>query len=61
MANDELIIEDDPVFILRGKDDEIYMIDDPMMIKKLESIFEQHNEIEALQIALPMLNPKKYK
>jgi len=37
------------------------MIDDPMMIKKLESIFEQHNEIEALQIALPMLNPKKYK
>jgi hypothetical protein len=56
-----VITDDDKVFIVKGKDEELYMVDDPAMIRKLELIFEEHNEAEALKIVLPMLNPKKYK
>lgn len=60
-CKDELITEDDKVLIVKGKDGEIYMVDDPAMIQKLELIFEEHNETEALKIALPILNSKRYK
>ena len=53
--------EDDNVLIVRGKDDEIYFIDDPLLIIKLEAIFKSFPAAGAMSIVLPMLNPKKHK
>ena len=58
---DFLTRDDDSVFIVNGKDDEIYFIDDPDIILKLSTITNKFPEAEALEIMLPMLNPEKYK
>lgn len=50
----------EPVFLIRGADDEIYMIDDIETVRTFEKLFNELPEDEALKIALPLLNPQKY-
>ena len=57
----EKIIENDRVYIVKGTDEEIYLIDDPEMIAMLDQIFNNHPEDEAMALVLPLLNPQKYK
>jgi hypothetical protein len=52
---------DDNVFILNGKDDEIYLIENKSIIQKLQNITEKYPEETAMSMILAMLNPKRYK
>ena len=56
-------IEDEPVFLLRGDDDEIYIIDDLEMINTLEATVKSmtgksDNEIGSALLAI--VNPERY-
>jgi len=51
---------DDNVFIVNGKNGEMYLVDDPAMIKKCNKITRGHSETEALDLILKIINPGKY-
>jgi len=51
---------DDNVFIVNGKDEEIYLIEDKTVILKLQTITSNYSETEAMAMILPMLNPGRY-
>ncbi len=51
---------DDKVFLISGMDDEIYIIEDPVTIKKMEKITKTHPEVVALKMMLQEVNPKRY-
>lgn len=54
---------DEPVFLLRGEDDEIYFIDDPDMIGTLEAIVKSmkgKSEKEISRELLAIVNPENY-
>jgi len=56
-------MKDEPVFLLRGEDDEIYMIVDPDMIRRLEAKVKELQGMEDDEIGrhlLAMVNPDKY-
>ncbi len=52
--------KDEPILLVRGRDNEVYLIDDPEMIFELEEIFAQFPEEDALNMVLPIINPEKY-
>ena len=56
-------IDDDPVFLLRGDDDEIYFIDDPEMIERLEAIVKsmkgKADKVIGSEL-LKVVNPERY-
>jgi hypothetical protein len=63
MKKQDLITEDDRVFLLTGKDDEIYIIDDPSIIARLDAKVNElkgMDETEIQKHLLPIVNPKKY-
>lgn len=54
---------DDPVFLLRGAGDEIYLIDDPEMIDKLEvtiKIMKGKSEDEITEQLIKIVHPERY-
>lgn len=56
-------IDNDPIFLLRGEDDEIYYIDDIEMINTLEAkvrSMKGQNEDEITEQLLIIVNPDKY-
>jgi len=58
------ITDDDTVFLLRGDDDEIYMIDDPVMVRKLEAKVKELSGMSDNEIGrrlLAIVNPDKYR
>ena len=65
MKKQDSISEDDKVFILRGDDlDEIYIVDDPATITKLDGIIDDlkgMDETEISRYLLSVVNPGKYK
>jgi hypothetical protein len=56
-------IDDDPVFLLRGDDDEIYYIDDPEVIDilnaKIQSMKGKSDKVIGKEL-LKMVNPERY-
>ncbi len=56
-------IDDEPVFLLRGDDDEIYYIDDPDMIhtldEKVKSMKGKSDDEIGVEL-LKIVNPEKY-
>ena len=62
MTNDKHI-NDDPLFILRGDDDELYLIDDPEIIAELDATVEAAQGVSDDEITRQLLaiaNPLKY-
>ncbi len=56
-------IEDEPVFLLRGEDDEIYYIDDIEMINTLEAKVKSmkgKSDDEIGSALLAIVNPERY-
>lgn len=56
-------IEDEPVFLLRGEDEEIYFIDDPEMIDRLEALVKSmqgKSDDEIGKALLTIVNPDRY-
>jgi len=56
-------IDDGPVFLLRGDDDEIYFIDDPEMIDRLEALVKSmkgKSDKEIGKALLTIVNPDRY-
>ena len=56
-------INDDSVFLLRGEDGEIYVIEDPDTIADLEATvkaLEDKDDDEIVKQLLRIVNPKKY-
>lgn len=56
-------IDNDPIFLLRGDDDEIYYIDDIEMINTMEAkvrSMKGQNEDEITEQLLIIVNPDKY-
>lgn len=56
-------IDDDPVFLLRGDDGEIYYIDDLEMVTTLEAVVKAmkgKSEKEIGSELLKIVNPEKY-
>lgn len=54
---------DDPLFILRGDDDELYLIDDPEIIAELDATVEAAQGVSDDEITRQLLaiaNPLKY-
>ena len=57
------IKEDEPVFLLRGADDEVYFIDDPALVSKLNAKVNELRgmaEDEITKYLLKIVNPEKY-
>ena len=57
------ITENDAVFILRGEDEEMYLIDDVKVIEKLEAKVKELDGAPEKEIArhlLKIVNPGKY-
>ena len=55
---------DEPVFILQGEDEELYLIDDIKMIARLDAKVDElkgMDENEVIKHLLPIVNPEKYK
>lgn len=62
MTNDKHI-NDDPVFLLRGDDEEIYYIDDPEMIERLDAKVKSmkgKSDDEIGRALLTIVNPDRY-
>lgn len=56
-------IEDEPVFLLRGDDDEIYYIDDPEVISILDAkvkSMQGKSDDEIGSALLAIVNPERY-
>lgn len=56
-------IDDEPVFLLRGADDEIYIIDDPDLISTLKATVKSmkgKSDTEIGKALLIIVNPEKY-
>lgn len=54
----------DDVFILKGEDEEMYLIDDPAIIEKLDQKIHELTGIaedKVIQHLLHIVNPGKYK
>lgn len=56
-------IEDEPVFLLRGEDEEIYYIDDPEVISILDAkvkSMQGKSDDEIGSALLAIVNPERY-
>lgn len=51
---------EEEVFLVNGKDAEIYIVDDKRAVKQMEGIAASHTEDEARDIILKIINPEKY-
>lgn len=63
MKKRDLISEDDKVFIVKGADDELYMIDDPSIIARLDAKVKELKGMDEIEIGkqlLSIVNPEKY-
>jgi hypothetical protein len=55
--------ENDDVFILRGKDEEMYLVDDPEVIARLDKKIRELQgmaDTEIIKHLLQIVNPQKY-
>lgn len=52
--------DDEKVFLVNGQMDEIYIIDDPVLIPKFEVIGTVYPEDIATRIMLSIVNPGRY-
>ena len=63
MKEKDKIKDDDSVFLLRGEDDEIYMVDDPAIIARLDAKVKELDGMDEDEIGrhlLAIVNPDKY-
>lgn len=52
--------DDEKIFLVNGKDFEIYIVEDLATISKLESIANRYPEKKAITLMLKLINPGKY-
>jgi len=64
MRKRDVITEDDKVFIVRGEgEDEIYLIDDPVIIARLDAKVDEMKGMDETEIGkhlLSIVNPERY-